>query len=225
MGWQMTTARTMASLTGGRLYTGRYATDELNDIDAVSRFEYILGYYPANGAMDGKYRQIRVNVRRPGLLVLYRHGYYASEPSTPLDRQQMLTYSRVVAAASYPNAVPDIGLKITATASKPPADPAVRMDITLDPTHLSFKQANGRNVSSLELLVASLDDRDNLLGEMWKHVDLTYTDDRLAAVKQSGVPMSLTLPIDGLAAAAKKAKVVVYDYGADLVGSAIVNLR
>ena len=38
---------------------------------------YMLGYHSTNQARDGKFRRIVVQVRRPGLKLEYRRGYYA----------------------------------------------------------------------------------------------------------------------------------------------------
>ena len=45
------------------------------------RNQYVLGYYPKNGARDGKYRKVEVNLKQPkGVSQLKAHwrlGYYA----------------------------------------------------------------------------------------------------------------------------------------------------
>jgi VWFA-related protein len=66
--------------TGGRYFHGN---DIANSID-VSLQEagsyYLLGYYPANKKWDGKFRQVRVKIGRPGLTVRSRQGYFAVDP-------------------------------------------------------------------------------------------------------------------------------------------------
>jgi hypothetical protein len=44
-------------------------------------------------------------------------------------------------------------------------------------------------------------------------------------VKTAGVPITVPLPLNGPVSAAKKVKVVVYDYAADLVGSAMMKVQ
>ena len=224
MGWQSTTARAMADLTGGRSYWNQFpnAAAGLDDLDRATRFDYILGYYPTNPTADDRFRRIRVAVNRPGLTVLYRHGYYASTTLRPLDRQHVLTFSRVSAAAAYPKDVSDLGMQATATMAKPPAAPQVRVDVRIDPAHVAFTRAGDRNVADLELLVGCLDGRDRLLGQTWQTVQLSYTDDRLAAVKREGVPVSLPIVVTGVP---KTAKIVLYDYGADLIGSSSIKVQ
>jgi hypothetical protein len=46
-------------------------------IDEDNQFHYLLTYAPINTAFDGKYRAIRVKVRRPSIQVFARRGYRA----------------------------------------------------------------------------------------------------------------------------------------------------
>jgi hypothetical protein len=78
--------REMARETGGRAYVNQ------NEIkDGVERaFQddsatYTLGYYPENKKYDGTYRHIKVKVKRDGLGVQNRRGYFAIEPSKIKD--------------------------------------------------------------------------------------------------------------------------------------------
>jgi VWFA-related protein len=74
----------MAEETGGRHFPVRNVNN-LPDIAAKIgielRTQYLLSYYPANVAKDGKYRRIEVKVAQlrgfPTLRPRYRTGYYA----------------------------------------------------------------------------------------------------------------------------------------------------
>jgi hypothetical protein len=50
------------------------------------RFHYVLGYTPTNQEYDGRFRNVTVKVRRAGLEVHSRRGYYAVKPgeSSPI---------------------------------------------------------------------------------------------------------------------------------------------
>lgn len=72
--------REMAERTGGRVYP----VNALTDLGAVYkqvadelRSQYSISYYPINEARDGRWRQIRVDVRHPGATVRARSGYRA----------------------------------------------------------------------------------------------------------------------------------------------------
>ena len=75
---RLETMRTLAEATDG------FAVVNTNDwdrgmrriVDDLSSY-YLLGYYTTNNRMDGKFRSIRVRVRRPGVEVRARRGYKA----------------------------------------------------------------------------------------------------------------------------------------------------
>ena len=65
--------------------TGGFLIEQSNDlssafrrIDEDNRFHYLLTYSPSNAVFDGKFRTIRVKVRRPGVQVFARKGYRAT---------------------------------------------------------------------------------------------------------------------------------------------------
>lgn len=47
------------------------------EIAAELRTQYSLGYVPTNRDRDGSFRKIEVKVKRRGLEVQHRRGYYA----------------------------------------------------------------------------------------------------------------------------------------------------
>jgi len=72
--------------------TGGFLVEQSNDlssafrrIDEDNRFHYLLTYSPANAEFDGKFREIRVKVRRPGTQVFARKGYRALRAPGAID--------------------------------------------------------------------------------------------------------------------------------------------
>ncbi len=49
----------------------------LDRIDREVRARYTLGYYPTNSKFDGSFRKVKIEVKRPGVEVVTRPGYYA----------------------------------------------------------------------------------------------------------------------------------------------------
>lgn len=75
--------REMAKQTGGRVYPVK----QLQQLDAVYaqiaaelHTQYSLAYYPTNERHDGRWRNVKVEVKRPGFVARTRPGYRA-----PLD--------------------------------------------------------------------------------------------------------------------------------------------
>ena len=67
----------VASETGGKTYRRNDMKDAMQEVVAASRAYYLLGYSPTNGARDGKYRKIKVRLKRGGVEVKARAGYWA----------------------------------------------------------------------------------------------------------------------------------------------------
>jgi VWFA-related protein len=84
----------MAEETGGRAFFDSNAFGQVFDrvIEDTSAY-YVLGYSSTNPAHNGKYRRIRVGLRRTDVKLEYRAGYYAGRDfahSTREDREQQL---------------------------------------------------------------------------------------------------------------------------------------
>jgi VWFA-related protein len=221
--WTFQTARTLANMTGGRFFGNQFpsASVDMDYVDRGTRFEYTLGYYPTRATLDGRYRQITVRVNRPGLTLLFRHGYYATPGIMPFDRRRVLTYSRVAATANYSEEVHDIKVQLKATERVPEAGEVVA-DLIIDPSRLGFTKANGHNTASVEVAVFCADGSDNNIGHSWQTMELNFTDDRLQTYLRDGIHHTVTIPVT---AQAKRVKAVVYDYAADLVGSVIAKVQ
>jgi len=88
------TLTTMAEDTGGRAFFdsnsfGAVFDRVINDTSAY----YVLGYSSTNIARDGRFRRIKVRLKRTDLKLEYRSGYYAPRDfahSTKDDREQQL---------------------------------------------------------------------------------------------------------------------------------------
>jgi len=73
----------LATKTGGRFYNPERAgqlTGVYRQISEDLNRRYTLSYSPKNTARDGKWRAIRVQVRRPGVKITTRPGYFAPSP-------------------------------------------------------------------------------------------------------------------------------------------------
>jgi Ca-activated chloride channel family protein len=78
--------RALAEITGGEAYF----PGVLKDLDATYtrvvneiRAQYTVGYLSANTRTDGSWRKVEIKVKRPGLKVRTRRGYFASYRKRP----------------------------------------------------------------------------------------------------------------------------------------------
>ncbi len=89
--------RLAARQTGGSM-TAFYqdARKPLANLDRLTRFQYLLAYYPLTAAADDRHRIIRITVMKPGLTVLYRHGYQQRPlPTDPEDLRRTIAENRI----------------------------------------------------------------------------------------------------------------------------------
>jgi VWFA-related protein len=94
--------------------TGGFLVEQTNDlssafrrIDEDNQFHYLLTYSPRNTIFDGKFRTIRVKVRRPSLQVFARRGYRAVRNAAAAEAAGIEASAvSILDAGPLPNAFP-----------------------------------------------------------------------------------------------------------------------
>ncbi len=146
---------------------------------------YVLGFYPAEEALDNKFHAITVSVGRHGTLrgnkvdVSYRSGYFASivaPPAAPMTSLNDLLRNPLDGSA--------IGL--TATAGS--ANGKYEIKVTVDLKDIHFETENNRHDATLTLSFA--DDASRQVRTAT--VKLSYSDDEFATALERGLPLSAT---------------------------------
>ena len=186
---------------------------------------YLLGYYPTNANWDGKYRKIEVKVNRPGVTVMFRHGYYGRDRLMPLDRRSFITFNRVMAAGMEGSEVRD--LKVAVQANAGPGEGGTTtayVGVQVDLSGIAFKQEGDRRVAALTVTVFCSDSSENLIGELWQKADLALKEDTYRRLLRDGYVHRAVVPLKGKARLGY-VKAVVYRYRGDVVGSAIVRVK
>ena len=213
--------RDVTDATGG-YYTSLLTADKaLAQVDQASRFTYLLGYAPFDPTLDGKYRDVRVTVNRPDVVVQFRRGYYAATDADPAEVAEWIRQSRVDAALSYDSAARDIPLTLTAA---PVATGAKTLPVGLkiDLTALALEIKSGLHTGKLEVQVHCGDAKERVIGSVTQRVDLNLKPETHASFVQNGFQLSVAVPISGIPA---YVKAVVYDYGSERVGSVVLALK
>jgi len=218
------TMRTIAELTGGQSVQTESSRTAFDRIDRSTRFEYLIGYYPPDPARTRPYRRIVVSVlNHPDYVVLCRHGYRAGDQVVPVDLQQFTTYRRIATAGGSASAVSDIKVKLTASLMKRNDGTAeVVVDATIDPARLAFTMVDGRHVGAVDVAIFCGDPREDVVGDAWQRIDLNLSDETYSRVQREGVNHTAHVPVK---AQPRYVKIIVYDYAADLVGTAVVSLK
>jgi VWFA-related protein len=214
--------RTIAELTGGLSSIYDYATTAVDRLATATTSSYLIGYVPTNAAMDGSYRRITVQVNRRGTKVHWRHGYYAQDQRLPFDRRQALTYNRIATAMNFAGTVRDIGVDMKIAEGRDTSGRWLQADIRIDPARLSWTIDAGDRLGSLDVAVIVADQEDALAGEHWQRVNLRLTPEVFERAKTAGLTYGVRM---ALKAEPTSIKVIVYDFAADRLGSAMRRLR
>ena len=132
--------------------TGGFAIRNTNDlgtgllrVSRESRSYYLIGYVPPSDRADGKFRQIDVKVKRPGVRVRARKGYFAADAKAAAAAGASDLDPDVRRALDAPRDAADLPLRATALVFDRTGDGArVVVAADVDPTYFQL-QPDDRN--------------------------------------------------------------------------------
>jgi VWFA-related protein len=182
--------RVLAASTGG------FAAVNRNDLD--SAFErlvtenssyYLLGYYPTSDRRSGRFRKIEVRVKRPGLQVRARSGYYEPRGRAPAQPARPAAAVAPAIADALASPIPMSGLpvKVFAAPFKGVAPNAsVAISIELDASQLNFVEKDGTFNERLEVAYSALDTSGKVFPGSTHSVNLAMKPETFERVKARG---------------------------------------
>lgn len=217
---ELDTMQTLAEATGGRVFLNT------NDIEGAvrsaiddSRGSYVLSYYPDHDQWDGKFREIKVQVKHPNVEVRYRRGYSAF-PDIPLDpKRAPLTAAD---GSRGPLDSTELGLTIQV---EPVVEGGVRLikaRLRFDTGGMQFEQKDGRWLDELDVLWVQSDADGKLVTSNGQTLTLKLSDQTYQTAIPNGVRMTSTEAIDEHAA---QLRFVARDKGTGAIGSVKIPLK
>jgi VWFA-related protein len=158
--------RVIADETGGFpvLNQNDYRTAFSRILEDNSSY-YVLGYYPANEKLDGRFRNVQVKVLKPGLKVRARRGYVAPLPAKKKTETTGLGSKGEKATPALREAldspIPISGLTISAFAAPfkgAGSDVAIAMAIEVDGSAMKFTRTpQGTFANDIEIALYAAD--------------------------------------------------------------------
>jgi VWFA-related protein len=217
------TDRVVAEMTGGYYTSLEMAVKAVTKVDEATRFSYLLGYTPSSATLDGRYRDVQVKVNRPGVTVQYSHGYFAAVDPPPIELKELIIRSRIETALAYEQQAKDIPLRVTVMQlPRMGIQTEVKAEIVIGAAPLSMPLTDGARIGQLEVRVYCGDAKEEIVGDVAEHLDIKASDEQYQQWLQNGIRRIVRVPAFGTP---KFVKVVVYDYGSDRVGSAMVTIK
>jgi VWFA-related protein len=213
------TMQRLAELTGGRAFVNSNdltgAIREAVDDGAVL---YSLGFYIDPRSADGKFHELKVQVRREGLTIRYPKGYLASEDAPPTKDQNWKT---VVTAAQSPIESSVIPLQAKVERVNEPLPNSLKVFCSIDIRNLRFVETEDSRKGAVSVYVLQQDEVGKVLSQWSKTYDLQLSEKQYAALLKSGMPFSQDVqPKAGVVTL----RVLVEDPATAEVGSLIIPL-
>jgi VWFA-related protein len=206
------TMEALARGTGGRAFYN--TNDIMGSIRAAiddSKVTYTLGYYPEGAKWDGKYHNLKVEVKRPGLKVQYRKGYFAlPDPKlTPKVRQAVIGE-----VAKSPLDATEIG--VTAVAHPGSSDRTLKIGVGFDLRDVLMVQKDGAYTGAVDIVVLSLSDQNKILGALDQTFQLKLPPAVYVKMLSEGLSTTKELPVS---VDAVQLRVVVRDANTGAMGT------
>jgi VWFA-related protein len=183
----------LAERTGGKAFYNS------NDIFGAvrralddSRVTYTLGYYPDGVAWDGKFHNIKVEVKRPGMEVRARKGYFAI-PEKSVKPQNVNALMADVSRSQLDATA--IGIRVTVEPVDAAGTHYLRTQIHIDLHELSIEQKEGHWTGTMDVGIALLDGKDEILKGTNETVHFNLDPAKYEAALKKGVVYRKDIPI------------------------------
>jgi VWFA-related protein len=208
----------IADRTGGR---AAYNTNDLaravrRAIDDA-RVTYTIGYYPADDTQDGRFRDIKVRISRPGLDVRYRKGYFALRP---LDTSEKMRKADMRAAVWSPLESTAVAMTARVDFTESPQADGINVALQIDPATVAFRKEGERWKAELDVVYVQKDERGEMRGDgINDRISLALTDATYADVVNRGILSQRRMP---RRTGAVSLRVVVRDAATGSTGSVTI---
>jgi VWFA-related protein len=182
---------TIAVDTGGSYFGNRNDLD--NAIKSAMRESssfYMVGYYPSNKRWDRKFREIKLQVNRPGVQMRYRRGYFAVNPTDWRKDNGEGTLDAALAANSLPST--QVTFMARALPALPDGDTVV--EFAVDPSTLWFEtEAENNHRCSLRFEVQAFTQEGKLVKVEVQSAEASLTAPTYERVRKQVLPMNVPI--------------------------------
>jgi len=177
---------------------------------------YMLAYYPPNPKRDGKFHNINVRVKRPGLTVRARRGYANPTGKTPEAPKSDLS-AEMLDTLRSPIPVSGLGMKVFAAAFKGTAPNAsVLLGVELRGRDL-VTAANGK----VEVAYWAVDAKGKMKASQKESITLNLRPETKTRVEQTGLRVLSRMDVPP---GSYQLRVAAHDASGGAVGSVLYDL-
>lgn len=188
----------LAEQTGGRFY------DDTNDLSvpvrralSLEKGYYLIGYQPdENTFKDKRFNKIEIKVKRPGLNVRSRSGFFGVTDESLRPRKRTGD-SELYEAISSPLPNSGLDLKLTAFFGNAPSEGSfVRTFLHLDGQQISFvDEPNGTKKGVFDFVAVTLNEKNEVVEDFNGTYTVRFPTVNLADVRKNGLIYTGLVPV------------------------------
>lgn len=206
--------------------TGGHAFVNTNDISKAVRevieepgARYTIGFYVDQDSVDGKFHELKVQVRRVGVTLHAPKGYFAVKDAPAGAGGGR---AKLMAAIQSPFDMTGVPLEVTAARVEQPRPHLLKLTGSVEIKDLPMPQAGDVRHGTLDVLVVEQDAAGNVLHQATNQIVLTLTAAQYEAYLRSGVAfLEYVQPQPGTTVV----RVLVRDAGTMQMGSVVIPLK
>jgi VWFA-related protein len=179
------TMEKIADDTGGRAFVNTNdVTGAIRKAVEDSAVTYTLGFYMDPHSADGKFHELKVQVKRTGLTVRYPKEYFAYEDAPPTKDQN---WKSVVTATHSPIESSVIPLQAKVDRISQPLTNSLRLLCSIDIHNLQLMQTGNLRKGAVSVYVLQQDGLGKVLRQWSKTYELQLSEKQYAALLKSGM--------------------------------------
>jgi hypothetical protein len=183
---------------------------------------YLVGYQPDDETFDPKthrFNKLEVKVKRPGLTVRYRSGFFGVSNEN-LQKPQLTGGQRLLTALTSPFAVNDISVRLNALFGNDAKQGSyIRSLLHIKAQDLKFTdEPDGSKKVVFDILAVGFGDNGIAVDQISKTYTLTAKKDAYEHFMKDGFVYDFTFPIKK--AGAYQLRIALRDHGNEKIGSA-----
>ena len=188
---QVGSLRTFSEVTGGLALVGTndFETGFRKIVEDNSAY-YVLGYNVSDPKRDGKFREITVKVKKPGLNVRARKGYYAVKET---NANAAPAPDATITLLNSPMPVGGLGLRLTTATLKDKSSKKVIVPVTVEFNGLDLV-LDGNNKVNVAFVAIDMSGKVHASGQ--KTMDLAIRPESRKAVAANGLRLVTELSLE-----------------------------
>ena len=178
------TMERMAQQTGGEAFVNTNdITTAIRKAVEDSAVTYTLGFYVDPQSMDGRFHEVKIQVKPGGLSVRYPRGYFAVKDEPPTENENRL---RLVTAVRSPVQSSAIPLQIKVDRVNEPASDSLRLLGSIG-VHDLLEQNGAMRTGSLDLTMIEQDETGKIVRESANRINVRLNAEQYALALKAGV--------------------------------------